>query len=1384
MEAFEKAASNRKCVVSAIDTVSGDLSKEVKRTVLQQVSDNSSRTMGKQIGFQDPWGDTWAMNQGYFSAGQDEPLNLSAPRMENHFMLTETYRHGPLNSGPAEIPIYGVSNQEMNLNTETLYSIPLTVPDFNTDAIRALREISLTPLSSHHSDRITPTSSHHNDRITPPSSQHSDRITPTSSQHSYIITPPSSNHLDRITPPSSQHSDRITPPSSHHSDRITPLSSNHLDRMTPPSSYDRDRITPPKMICAFQPPKKRRRIHENDFNADVLPYINLDPDLPEDIKETHIPNQDFIRYCTARVVIVGLNNFRGQVESGEEVYIIKDGSSKTCMVATNRFGVEVGYLKSDVSGVISPLRDKKVIGIEGTAIHGSQDALLNSIAIYLKIFGKEGYKLPTLKKLIDIKVPLNIDICPSESQEDIMVALDINEKFEGIFFNENQFLNMKEEADAINTLFENLAEEDKMTPSEPSKEIVTPLHMHQKQALHWMIMKENGSQLPPFWDLKDGLYRNSITSIKQTTKPRSIRGGILADEMGLGKTLTVISLIVTNPKNAGKIPSKIENTANGVHTSSDTGNPESRKNMHCEPQEQVKDEDMLSDNEETVTNMEEISDNENPDENIDIHSDLDEQTIHRDLSSNVGFMNEEGDFNCDTEKTKKDGNMSTSENLKKDKQLASDNKGSLEDGNESTDTDEFQMILEETKDEDIPPENEEPGTDTKESSDVEKPNEHTDFHSDVEELTKIGDVGSDTDVINEKRELRCNAEKIEDGNMNSDSESLQKNKQSASDTGETLKDGIESTDTEGLNINLDNPCENIDPKDEDENSQLSLTNSTEKIEKKKHVKGTNLKKTKKKKKISKTTLIVAPVSVINVWETQIIEHVDKRYPLKTYTFHGRKRVEDESVLTQNDVVLTSYDTLRIDAKKGRILQEVKWFRVVLDEGHKIKNPSSKQTQAINSLQSQRRWILTGTPIQNKIEELWSLISFLKIDTFTDVNQWKKIIVDPLVFGDGDAKRRIFHLVNFIALRRTKTSTIRGEKILSLPQKTILVKEILFCDKEMEVYREFDRGCKQLIRRLIDERRHLQEIGLFYAALVRLRQLCCHPEIIPPKAKVGKVKLDRSLSELENTHTGTEKLASLLRLSENDCCSVCLEEICVTEGKNIPVITDCDHVFCKACIVGVIQQYGTCPNCRGNLSMNSLTECPPDELALRLQRPELDKSVLSTKTTALMIDLHKLRDDSPGEKCVIVSEFTTLLDVIEEPLKSSNFRFVRLDGKMNQKARAKSIEVFSNSGDDSPTVMLLSLKAGGEGISLVAASRVFLLTPHWNPATEEQCFDRCHRLGQTKDVIITKYVVKNTIEERILNLQEQKKKLMDCAFNNSKKKPEKLGINEIRTLLDV
>lgn len=219
----------------------------------------------------------------------------------------------------------------------------------------------------------------------------------------------------------------------------------------------------------------------------------------------------------------------------------------------------------------------------------------------------------------------------------------------------------------------------------------------------------------------------------------------------------------------------------------------------------------------------------------------------------------------------------------------------------------------------------------------------------------------------------------------------------------------------------------------------------------------------------------------------------------------------------------------------------------------------------------------------------------------------------------------------------------------------------------------------------------------------------------------------------------------------------------------PVITRCAHVFCQQCIMDVITSENfapNCPLCRAPVNENDLIKVPDKKKkSTDTEKPseESRESKKSSKLETLLNALVAIRDKDPSTKSLVVSQFTSFLDIVEDALKKQDFQFVRLDGRMAQEARARAIETFSEPSSGAPTVFLLSLTAGGVGLNLTAATRVFLLDPAWNPAVEEQCFDRSHRLGQTKEVIITKYIVTNSVEERMLSMQEKKRELMGQAF---------------------
>ena len=234
-----------------------------------------------------------------------------------------------------------------------------------------------------------------------------------------------------------------------------------------------------------------------------------------------------------------------------------------------------------------------------------------------------------------------------------------------------------------------------------------------------------------------------------------------------------------------------------------------------------------------------------------------------------------------------------------------------------------------------------------------------------------------------------------------------------------------------------------------------------------------------------------------------------------------------------------------------------------------------------------------------------------------------------------------------------------------------------------------------------------------------------------------------------------------------------------------VITCCGHIFCHACILKTLTHTkSTCPLCRRPLTASDLFSAPPPPSEAE-DEASSSKSNASSKVLALLKLLTATRDHNPDTNSVVFSQFTKMLMLLEKPLKEAGFKTLRIDGSMNAKKRAQVIKEFGVSGKDGPTILLASLKASGTGINLTAASRVYFFEPWWNPAVEEQAMDRVHRIGQKEEVKIVRLIARDTIEERVLKLQERKTKLAKEAFGKRGSKDRReIGINDLRTLMSM
>lgn len=215
------------------------------------------------------------------------------------------------------------------------------------------------------------------------------------------------------------------------------------------------------------------------------------------------------------------------------------------------------------------------------------------------------------------------------------------------------------------------------------------------------------------------------------------------------------------------------------------------------------------------------------------------------------------------------------------------------------------------------------------------------------------------------------------------------------------------------------------------------------------------------------------------------------------------------------------------------------------------------------------------------------------------------------------------------------------------------------------------------------------------------------------------------------------------------------------------VTGCWHSACKKCLLQYMkheisrEKVPRCVHCREPINMRDLFEVirHEDELdpihgKARISLQRVGSSDSSSKVMVLIRNLRELRKEHPRMKSVVFSQFTSFLSLIEPALQKANMKFLRLDGSMSQKARAAVLSEFREASKF--TILLISLKAGGVGLNLTSAQRVYMMDPWWSFAVEAQAIDRVHRMGQEGEVKVFRFIVQNSVEERMLKVQERKK----------------------------
>ena len=492
------------------------------------------------------------------------------------------------------------------------------------------------------------------------------------------------------------------------------------------------------------------------------------------------------------------------------------------------------------------------------------------------------------------------------------------------------------------------------------------------------------------------------------------------------------------------------------------------------------------------------------------------------------------------------------------------------------------------------------------------------------------------------------------------------------------------------------------------------------------------------------TLIIAPLSVMSNWSNQAAFHVKTKYAPRILTYHGPdKKVLSPQKLKEYDVVITTYQTMiqelfpygkstpePLPASKG--LFSITWRRIVLDEGHQIRNPKAKMSQAACALEATSRWVLTGTPIVNTLKDLYSHVKFLRTSGgLTEFDIFNSTLIRPLKNADPYARKLLQALMSTTCLRRLKSMDFID---LKLPNIAFHKYPVKFLSHEQEKYDAFRSEAKGLVEAAKAKKgdhtmTHLLEV------LLRLRQTCNHWKMFGDERVKKLLALVDSNEVVDVTNAANRKtLQDLLQIqidSQEDC-PVCLDSL------KKPVITACAHTFCGECIERVVETQHKCPMCRASLaSAEQLVEPASnfgegDEID-----PDIDPETTSSKIEAL-IEILKASESDSDVKTVVFSQFTTFLDLIQTQLVRHGLNFTRPDGKMNPTRRDVAIETLNT--DPACKIMLASLSVCSVGLNLVAANQVILADSWWAPAIEDQAVHRVHRLGQTRDCKVVRLVV--------------------------------------------
>ncbi|TVY64496.1 DNA repair protein RAD5B [Fusarium oxysporum f. sp. cubense] len=496
---------------------------------------------------------------------------------------------------------------------------------------------------------------------------------------------------------------------------------------------------------------------------------------------------------------------------------------------------------------------------------------------------------------------------------------------------------------------------------------------------------------------------------------------------------------------------------------------------------------------------------------------------------------------------------------------------------------------------------------------------------------------------------------------------------------------------------------------------------------------------------SSITLVVLPSrQVLDVWQNEI----DRRFQpqnFKTVTFHGDARPKKRELLLGHDLVLTTYHTLEKDNRGKGILNSIKWSRIVLDEAHQIRNSSIKLHKAAAALESDTRWCLTGTPIQNSFDDLRSLLKFLRVEPFCQSNVFEQHIVKPFREDSpngNEEPRNLKIMLKFCCLRRTQAK-------LDLPANTIERIDVTPTETEKSMFTSILDQCREDFDKMAGKEGSSKKSNILFSAIMKLRRVCNH----------GAIPISACSSERTNQLIIPKTKGKVSRSPSAE-----------------PVCEFCDERTGNADLLGGLD---SCPMCgRLQFEMNdeasSLAPSPsPTPPMMDLDTPDPPTRQISTQSSYYMkqqsskmsavINNIKSSCLDASSKSVVFSSWRDTLDILATMLGAEGIAFVQVDGRNPLVGRTELLSKFCQ--DPVIRVLLISINTGAVGLTLTQANMVHIVEPQWNPAIEEQAIARVVRMGQTSPVTIFKYITAGSIENTVVKLQEKKARIIKLSMQD-------------------